>query len=184
MTLQSRTQHPWLSWIMRHRARAALFVFGSLLPLLAFAEIAEDLVEHQAFSYDVPVLQALHGFAHAGYDHIMIVLSIIGYGWGIVPLDIAVGLWFAFRRRFMLLGFWAWFMLQADHTWVARAYFIWVSVFNLFAVSVFWAVPSAMLTGSAAAASSWPSRRRRCTPPCSKARRECCWIAITACFPT
>ena len=107
MTLQSRTQHPWLSWILRHRARAALFVFGSLLPLLAFGEIAEDLVEHQAFSYDVPVLQALHGFAHAGYDHIMIVLSIIGYGWGIVPLDIAVGLWFAFRRRFMLLGFWA-----------------------------------------------------------------------------
>ena len=46
----------------------------------------------------------------------------------------------------MLLGFWAWFMLQADHTWVARAYFIWVSVFNLFVVSVFWSLMADVFT--------------------------------------
>ena len=27
--------------------------------------------------------------------------------------------------------------LQADHTWIARAYFIWLSVFVLFVVAVF-----------------------------------------------
>lgn len=39
-----------------------------------------------------------------------------------------------------ILGFWLWFGLQTDHTWIARAYFIWVSVFNLFVVAVFWSL--------------------------------------------
>lgn len=39
-----------------------------------------------------------------------------------------------------ILGFHAWFNAQADHTWIARAYFIWVSVFNLFVVAVFWSL--------------------------------------------
>jgi AAA family ATP:ADP antiporter len=37
-----------------------------------------------------------------------------------------------------LLLFWAWFHLQADHTWIARTYYVWVSVFNLFVVAAFW----------------------------------------------
>lgn len=37
-----------------------------------------------------------------------------------------------------LLGFHAWFHLQADHTWIARAFFVWLSVVNLFWLSVFW----------------------------------------------
>jgi len=39
-----------------------------------------------------------------------------------------------------IVGFHAWFNLQADHTWIARAYFIWVSVFVLFVVAVFWSL--------------------------------------------
>ncbi len=39
-----------------------------------------------------------------------------------------------------ILGFHAWFNLQEDHTWIARAYFIWVSVFVLFVVAVFWSL--------------------------------------------
>jgi len=107
MTLTSRKDHPWISWVLRHWVRAALFVFGSIVPLLVFAEFAEDLVEHETFWYDRPVLEGLHAMAREGYDQIMLVLSIIGYGAGIVPFDIAVGLWFAWRRRWMLLGFWA-----------------------------------------------------------------------------
>jgi len=37
-----------------------------------------------------------------------------------------------------LAGFYAWFHLQEDHTWIARAFFVWLSVFNLFVLSVFW----------------------------------------------
>jgi AAA family ATP:ADP antiporter len=37
-----------------------------------------------------------------------------------------------------LLIFYAWFYLQEDHTWIARAFFVWLSVVNLFWLSVFW----------------------------------------------
>lgn len=37
-----------------------------------------------------------------------------------------------------LLVFYALFSSGIDHAWLARAFFIWVSVFNLFVVSVFW----------------------------------------------
>ena len=40
----------------------------------------------------------------------------------------------------MLLGFYGWFFFAADQTWIARAYFVWVSVFNLFIVAVFWSL--------------------------------------------
>jgi AAA family ATP:ADP antiporter len=45
-----------------------------------------------------------------------------------------------------LLGFWVWFHLQADHTWIARTYFVWVSVFNLFVVAVFWSLMADVFT--------------------------------------
>jgi AAA family ATP:ADP antiporter len=39
-----------------------------------------------------------------------------------------------------LLLFWLWFRVQADHTWIARTYYVWVSVFNLFVVAAFWSL--------------------------------------------
>ncbi len=45
-----------------------------------------------------------------------------------------------------ILGFYAWFNAQADHTWIARVYFIWVSVFNLFVVAVFWSLMADVFT--------------------------------------
>jgi AAA family ATP:ADP antiporter len=39
-----------------------------------------------------------------------------------------------------LLFFWVWFRVQPDHTWIARTYFVWVSVFNLFVVAAFWSL--------------------------------------------
>ncbi|NNG11714.1 MAG: MFS transporter, partial [Halobacteria archaeon] len=52
------------------------------------------------------------------------------------------------RRRFLpivyyffianLLMFFLLFQSELTHAWVARAFFIWASVFNLFVVSVFW----------------------------------------------
>jgi AAA family ATP:ADP antiporter len=45
-----------------------------------------------------------------------------------------------------ILGFYAWFVAQDDHTWIARIYFIWVSVFNLFVVAVFWSLMADVFT--------------------------------------
>jgi ATP:ADP antiporter, AAA family len=45
-----------------------------------------------------------------------------------------------------VLGFYGWFNAQEDHTWIARVYFIWVSVFNLFVVAVFWSLMADVFT--------------------------------------
>ena len=45
-----------------------------------------------------------------------------------------------------ILGFYLWFNAQEDHTWIARIYFIWVSVFNLFVVAVFWSLMADVFT--------------------------------------
>src|SRR6201998_1324944 len=45
-----------------------------------------------------------------------------------------------------LVGFYVWFRLQADHTWIARTYFVWVSVFNLFVVATFWSLMADVFT--------------------------------------
>jgi AAA family ATP:ADP antiporter len=45
-----------------------------------------------------------------------------------------------------ILAFWIWFNIESDHTWIARAYFIWVSVFTLFIVAVFWSLMADVFT--------------------------------------
>jgi AAA family ATP:ADP antiporter len=45
-----------------------------------------------------------------------------------------------------IVGFHAWFNAQDDHTWIARVYFVWVSVFNLFVVAVFWSLMADVFT--------------------------------------
>ena len=45
-----------------------------------------------------------------------------------------------------ILGFYLWFNAQDDHTWIARVYFVWVSVFVLFVVAVFWSLMADVFT--------------------------------------
>jgi AAA family ATP:ADP antiporter len=45
-----------------------------------------------------------------------------------------------------LLAFWLWFHLQTDHTWIARTYYMWVGIFNLFVVANFWGLMADMFT--------------------------------------
>jgi AAA family ATP:ADP antiporter len=75
------------------------------------------------------------------------------FGWTLVGMLVAVPVygWISgrFRRAVFLpwiyaffvvqlLGFWFVFRLLADDAPTARVFFVWVSVFNLFVVSVFW----------------------------------------------
>ena len=45
-----------------------------------------------------------------------------------------------------LVLFWVWFRVQADHTWIARSYYVWVSVFNLFVLAAFWGLMADVFT--------------------------------------
>lgn len=45
-----------------------------------------------------------------------------------------------------LLAFYFWFNLSQDHVWIARTYYVWVSVFNFFIVAVFWSLMADVFT--------------------------------------
>jgi len=76
----------------------------------------------------------------------MLVLQPV-YGWLTSRLPRSVFLpWVYIFFAANLVGFWLWFQLQRDHTWIARSYFVWVSVFNLFILAAFWGLMADVFT--------------------------------------
>ena len=77
------------SLLKRHGWRIALLFVGVLLPLWAFAELADEVHELERFVFDDPIL--LHAHAHAGpaMDRFFIGISRAGYE-GVVAVDIAI----------------------------------------------------------------------------------------------
>jgi AAA family ATP:ADP antiporter len=71
---------------------------------------------------------------------VMLVLQPV-YGWltSRFPRSVFLPWVYAFFAA-NLIGFFVWFRVQEDHTWIARTYFVWVSVFNLFVVAAFWSL--------------------------------------------
>jgi len=69
------------------------------------------------------------------------------YGWltSRLPRALFLPIVYAFFTA-NLLAFYIWFNLQSDHTWIARTYYIWVSVFNFFIVAVFWSLMADVFT--------------------------------------
>lgn len=82
-----------------HGWRLLLVFLGVGLPLWGFGVLVEELHENQAFFFDEPVLRFAHDMANAGFDRIFLLFSELGYGRGVVPVDIALVLALAWRRR-------------------------------------------------------------------------------------
>jgi len=77
---------------------------------------------------------------------VMLVLQPV-YGWLISRFPRTVFLpWVYGFFTANLLAFYVWFRLEPDHTWIARTYFVWVSVFNLFVVAAFWSLMADVFT--------------------------------------
>jgi membrane-associated phospholipid phosphatase len=82
-----------------HGWRLLLVFAGLLLPLWTFGSLVEDLREGEAFVFDVPLLEAVHALATAGLDRGFILISGLGYAWGVVPVDAILIVMLALRRR-------------------------------------------------------------------------------------
>lgn len=83
-----------------HGWRLLLVFLGVGLPLWGFGELAEDLHEGEVFFFDEPLLRLAHAMAGAGLDRVFLLASQLGYGHGVVPVDIVLVLVLAWRRRF------------------------------------------------------------------------------------
>ncbi len=61
-----------------HRCATVTATFGVLLPLIAFAGIAEDVLHREVFPWDVYTLEALHAQATPTLDGIMLAITHAG----------------------------------------------------------------------------------------------------------
>jgi membrane-associated phospholipid phosphatase len=89
-----------LRFLREHGWRLVLWFFCLLLPLWAFASLVGELHEKEAFPFDAPVLNMLHAMATPTLDRFFVLMTQLGYLWGVVPLDLIVLLSLALRRRF------------------------------------------------------------------------------------
>lgn len=88
------------SFLQRHGRQLVLLFAGLLLPLWGFAELADEVHEAEVFPFDEPILRVAQAMASDGFDQWFLLFSKLGYEYGVVPLDIALVVALASKRRF------------------------------------------------------------------------------------
>jgi len=84
----------------KHGGRLLLRFVCLLLPLWVFASLVDEVHEKEVFPFDAPVLNMVHAMATPTLDRFFVLMTQLGYLWGVVPLDLIVLLSLALRRRF------------------------------------------------------------------------------------
>jgi len=87
------------AFLRKYGRRLLLLFIGLLLPLWGFAELADEVRETEAFPFDEPILQFAHGLARDGFDQVFVLLSALGYQYGVIPFDVLLVLGLAIKRR-------------------------------------------------------------------------------------
>lgn len=75
------------------------------LPLWAFGELAEEVLEGEPLAGDEELLRLLQTTSSSAADRVFLFLSEIGYAWGVIPVDIALILALAIGRRWRSAAF-------------------------------------------------------------------------------
>ena len=94
-----------LALLRRHGWRLLLVFAGLLLPLWGFAELADEIHEREAIVFDEPLLQYAHSLARDGFDRLFVIVSQLGYLYGVVPFDVLLVVVLTLRRRFREASF-------------------------------------------------------------------------------
>jgi AAA family ATP:ADP antiporter len=120
----------------------ALAAFGCAFLMFSAYSILRPIRETMGITSGVETLPALFWGTFVG----MLAVQPV-YGWLTSRYRRSVFLpWVYLFFILNILGFYAWFNLQEDHTWIARVYFVWLSVFVLFVVAVFWSLMADVFT--------------------------------------
>jgi AAA family ATP:ADP antiporter len=125
-----------------HELKALLASFATLFFVFSSYTMLRPIRETMGLTSGVENLPALFW---GTFIAMLLVQPLYGLLTSRVPRSTFLPWVYAFFVSNILL-FWVWFNVQEDHTWIARAYFIWVSVFTLFIVTVFWSLMADVFT--------------------------------------
>ena len=89
-----------LRFFRQHGWRILLVFLGVLLPLLGFAALVDELRENEVFFFDKPLMLTLHQLATPAMDRFFVLVSKLGYQWGVIPLGVGIVAWLVWRRCF------------------------------------------------------------------------------------
>jgi undecaprenyl-diphosphatase len=87
-------------FVTRESLRILLAFLVILVPLTAFAGLADELREGQGFFFDAPIQLFLHKLATPGIDWFFVSISKLGYQYGVIPVDVAIAAWLVWKRRY------------------------------------------------------------------------------------
>ncbi|HEV7271020.1 phosphatase PAP2 family protein [Pseudoxanthomonas sp.] len=73
-----------------HGGRLVLLFLCLLAPLWLFVELADEVHELEDFYFDDALLWQAHALSGPTLDRFFVVVSALGYQWGVVPVDIAL----------------------------------------------------------------------------------------------
>lgn len=138
--------------LRRHGWRLLLVFAGLLLPLWGFAELADEIHEQESIPFDEPILRFAHELARDGFDRFFVLMSNVGYLYGVVPFDVVLVLVLALLRRFreatfaaFALGGSALLNMAVKHGFARERPSLWESI----APETTFSFPSAHAMGSA-----------------------------------
>src|ERR1700676_1720190 len=157
-----------LEFLRKHGWRMVLWFVCLLLPLWGFAALVGEVHEDEYVHFDAPMQNMLHAMATPALDRFFILMTRLGYFWGVMPLDAIVLIILVLRRRFRDGLFFGIAVIgSAVLDIVAKNYFarlrpdLWISI----TPETTYSFPSGHAMGSATLGLAtillcWPTRRR------------------------
>ena len=94
------------SWWARYGLIALALLFGVAVPLYWFGTLAEDVVKHEVFFFDAPMLHFMHAHATPTLDAVMVFFAHAGSARVLLPFNIAVMGLLMLRRDRVHQVFW------------------------------------------------------------------------------
>jgi membrane-associated phospholipid phosphatase len=87
-------------FLKKHGWRLLPVFFGLLIPTLLFATLVDEYREDGIFFFDKPVLLSLHAITTPALDELAVLVSNLGYLWGVVPFNVALLAILVVRKRY------------------------------------------------------------------------------------
>ncbi len=95
------------SLLRQHYLKLSALFFGVIAPLVMFGDLAEDVLEKEAFFFDRPILMFMHSHATQVLDMVMVFITRVGSAVVLVPLNILVFGLLIYQKRRRDALFWA-----------------------------------------------------------------------------